>query len=131
MKPGGTLANWGYALPTVKGDKASSDLIREFAYGDSFLGPYWEARRKYVDEEYASIHPDPELFEDVKRERFPSYTDCTVDHFVSHSPLCPFYLWAEAISPTAYHQFAAATSCGQRLMVNIWARYLERVVAQE
>ncbi len=52
MKPGGTLALFGYQLPEFGNEV--DDLIQEL-YVD-ILGDYWDDERKLVDEGYANLH---------------------------------------------------------------------------
>lgn len=87
MKPGGTLAAWGYGLCLFKDNPTASELLLEFAYGDAMLGPYWSQRRRLIDEEYRSLEPDPTLFENISRPHVTSVTVSNVEHFVSLPPL--------------------------------------------
>lgn len=47
------------------------------------LGPYWSARRRLIDEEYASIAPPADAFGPAVRHKLCSARDCTIDFFVS------------------------------------------------
>jgi SAM-dependent methyltransferase len=49
--PGGVLAAWTYGQCHVGEDIES--LLRDFEYG--LLGPYWDPRRRWVDEGYRTI----------------------------------------------------------------------------
>lgn len=56
--PGAILAIWGYGLVQIPGEAGA--LIRTF-YSD-LIRPYWDAERRYIDEEYRSIpFPFPEI----------------------------------------------------------------------
>lgn len=58
VTPEGVIAVWGYGLPSVNG--AIDELVKSF-YRD-VVGPYWPARRRFVEDGYRSIpFPFPEL----------------------------------------------------------------------
>ncbi|KAG8953956.1 hypothetical protein FRC04_000940 [Tulasnella sp. 424] len=42
LKPGGTVAYWGYARTRITGHPELTPLINEYCVGDSGLGPYWQ-----------------------------------------------------------------------------------------
>lgn len=42
LRPGGTLAFWGYVDPVFVDYPELDSVIEEFQYADSSLGPYWE-----------------------------------------------------------------------------------------
>ena len=73
LKPGGTLAAWGYGLSRCQGNQRGTDAILNWAYADDMLGPYWSPRRRLIDEEYASIVPNQSLFGEVERCRIAQY----------------------------------------------------------
>jgi len=50
-RPGAIFASWSYSLLYISPE--IDKLIRSF-YTD-IIGPYWDAERKYVDQEYATI----------------------------------------------------------------------------
>ena len=50
LRPGGTLAVWGYGLNTFDGEAAASEALR--VLHDDVLGPFWDAKRKLVVEHY-------------------------------------------------------------------------------
>jgi ubiquinone/menaquinone biosynthesis C-methylase UbiE len=52
-KPGAIVAVWGYALCFTP-DATLNELIRRFYLETT--GPYWDAARKYVDEQYKSLY---------------------------------------------------------------------------
>lgn len=83
LKPGGTFAAWGYGLAKCQDNQQGTDAIANWAYADDMLGPYWSPRRRHIDEEYASIEPDPALFEKVTRSRMVTSRECTISFFVS------------------------------------------------
>lgn len=58
VQPGGVFAAWSYGACSAGADIES--LLREFE--DGLLGPYWEPRRRWVDEGYRTIpFPFPEI----------------------------------------------------------------------
>lgn len=91
LKPGGTLAVWGYILPAVKGNAKASQLILDLRFGDQQLGPYWSERRNLVDTEYRDILPPESLFHNVQRAKAVAYTKSNIADFVS-STLDPIIL---------------------------------------
>jgi len=62
--PGTVLAEWGYGL-ALTGEAALDALIRRFH--DDTVGPYWDANRWHVLDEYARL---PFPFARVRRARF-------------------------------------------------------------
>ena len=62
-RPGAVLAEWGYGL--VKISPEIDPLIQHF-YRET-MGPYWDANRWHIDDEYARI---PFPFADVRRAHF-------------------------------------------------------------
>jgi len=54
LRPGGTLAVWGYGLNTFDGEPAASEALR--ALHDDVLGPYWDAKRKLVVDHYRGVY---------------------------------------------------------------------------
>jgi ubiquinone/menaquinone biosynthesis C-methylase UbiE len=63
LKPGGTLALFGYMLPSF--NKDIDEVIHEFYEG--VLGNYWDPERKMVDDAYTSI---PFPFNKITNEGF-------------------------------------------------------------
>lgn len=58
LKPGGLLAVWTYGL--VRIEAAIDDCVADFYHGE--IGPYWPARRRWVESAYAGIEfPFPRL----------------------------------------------------------------------
>ena len=82
LKPGGSLAAWGYSYPRCQGNERVTDLIADFGDSDSKMGPYWAPERKHIDNEYASIHPDERHFRDVTRQTLVSPCAWTIDALV-------------------------------------------------
>lgn len=83
LQPGGVFAAWGYGLPICRGNAAATAAVESWAYGEDMLGPYWSARRRLIDEEYASISPPNDIFEPPMRRNLCSGRDCSIDFFVS------------------------------------------------
>lgn len=50
LKPTGTLAAWGYGLCEFPGNSKANALLHHY-YTD-VVGPYWDDRRRFVDEQY-------------------------------------------------------------------------------
>ena len=54
-KPNAVIAIWAYGLMNSDDEKLNQ-LIDHFYY--EVVGPYWDAKRKYVDESYATVEFD-------------------------------------------------------------------------
>lgn len=67
LKPGGTLAFWGYADP-VFGVPVADKLANDFSYDDpTKLGPYWEQPgRNIVRSLLKGVDPPTDYFQDIK-----------------------------------------------------------------
>jgi SAM-dependent methyltransferase len=52
LAPGGLIAVWGYALPSVSSDGIDKALRR---YHHEIVGAYWPPERKMVDEHYRGV----------------------------------------------------------------------------
>lgn len=89
LKPGSALVTWGYGLPEFDGHQQATSLLQDFAYGGHKLGPYWSHKRQLIQEEYASIAPDPTLFVPAVRDKVHSHMTWTIDLVVSPSFLSP------------------------------------------
>ena len=72
LKPGGCIAVFGYGL--LKIDKETDAIITDFY--KNITGPYWDAERKYVDENYETI---PFPFEEIKAPALCSKYDWELD----------------------------------------------------
>ncbi|KAG8953953.1 hypothetical protein FRC04_000937 [Tulasnella sp. 424] len=56
LKPGGTVAYWGYSEPRITGHPELTPLIDEYCNSDRGLGPYWqEPGHKICDNLYRDI----------------------------------------------------------------------------
>lgn len=51
-KPGGVIAIWGYNLVSTN-NHALDKIIKSFY--TNIIGPYWDAERKYVEQNYATV----------------------------------------------------------------------------
>jgi ubiquinone/menaquinone biosynthesis C-methylase UbiE len=63
LKPDGIFAVLGYGLFNVTGE--AEKLLEHFYY--DITGPYWDAERRYLDENYTTI---PFPFEEIEVEQF-------------------------------------------------------------
>ena len=72
LKPGGCIAVFGYGLLEI--DKETDAIITDFY--KNITGPYWDAERKYVDENYETI---PFPFEEIKAPALCSKYDWELD----------------------------------------------------
>jgi SAM-dependent methyltransferase len=70
MKPGGTLAFWGYKDHIFPSYPEASKLINEYGYGDDerLMGPYWpQPGRSIVVNLLRAIKPPTEDWDDIER----------------------------------------------------------------
>ncbi|MDV6168076.1 class I SAM-dependent methyltransferase [Flavobacterium sp. DG1-102-2] len=63
LKPDGIFAVLGYGLFSANGD--ADKLLKHFYY--DITGPYWDAERRYLDENYTTI---PFPFEELETQEF-------------------------------------------------------------
>jgi len=82
LKPGGSLACWGYGIPECPQNEQISKLIHDFGTSDDQMGPYWAPERIFIDEKYSSITPDPRHFHDICRVEIPGSCQWTIDALV-------------------------------------------------
>ncbi|KAI8811592.1 S-adenosyl-L-methionine-dependent methyltransferase [Cladochytrium replicatum] len=68
LRPGGTLAIWGYGISYVRGNKEASSLLHD--YSTKFMHDYWDSRRFILDDLYRSI--DVNSFGVVERHIIPN-----------------------------------------------------------
>jgi ubiquinone/menaquinone biosynthesis C-methylase UbiE len=71
-KPDSVFAAWAYSLLYISPE--IDQLIRSFY--TTVVGPYWDAERKYVDEEYNTI---PFPFKEIKTPKFDMEYSWTLD----------------------------------------------------
>lgn len=76
-RPGAVLAEWGYGLLQISPE--IDPLIQHF-YRDT-MGPYWDANRWHIDDEYARI---PFPFADVRRARFAVRRQWSAEWFLGY-----------------------------------------------
>lgn len=77
-KPGATLAFWCYDLLSF-GDSAIDKLVRHF-YA-TILGPWWDAERQHIDQQYQSI---PLPFKEQLVPPFQQEVSWTRDHLAGY-----------------------------------------------
>ena len=76
-KPGALFAGWGYNLPGV--NPAINDILDNFYR--NVVGPYWDAERKYVDNEYRDIALP---FEEIPCPGFGMSYHWTAEHMIGY-----------------------------------------------
>ncbi|MBF9237152.1 class I SAM-dependent methyltransferase [Hymenobacter sp. BT683] len=76
-RPGAVLAEWGYGLVNISPE--IDPLIRHFH--DVVMGPYWDANRWHIDEEYARISFP---FAAVQRAHFAVRRQWSADWFLQY-----------------------------------------------
>ncbi|KAK9461936.1 S-adenosyl-L-methionine-dependent methyltransferase [Lipomyces oligophaga] len=70
LRVGGTLAYFGYVDHQYKDCPRANEIIEEFSYGKSKLGPYWEPGRKFLRNLLREVNPPPNLYGNIQREQF-------------------------------------------------------------
>jgi len=76
-KPGALLAVWGYALLSV--NEAIDKLFLDFYHNT--IGPYWDAARKLVEEQYRNV---PFPFERIPSPEFSLCVEWTPEQFAGY-----------------------------------------------
>ena len=76
-RPGAVLAEWGYGLVQISLD--IDPLIRHFH--DATMGPYWDANRWHIDDEYARI---PFPFAGVRHAHFAVRRQWSAEWFLQY-----------------------------------------------
>jgi ubiquinone/menaquinone biosynthesis C-methylase UbiE len=76
-KPGAILAIWGYNVLSISPDV--DKIIEEFYLGTT--GPYWDERRKLIDDEYKSIAFP---FEDIHFPKIEMTTAWSLEHLTGY-----------------------------------------------
>ncbi|KAL6076108.1 Class I SAM-dependent methyltransferase [Balamuthia mandrillaris] len=78
LKPGGTVALWGYSLCSL--DNAEADeILRDYHF--NVLGPYWEKQRQLVDNKYVHIQLP---FAQSQRVEFLMKKEMTFEEFIGY-----------------------------------------------
>jgi len=70
LRPGGTLAFWGYKDHVFVDYPNATRVLNEYAYGESkdMLGPYWaQPGRSIVQNKLRDVQPPQDMFEHVTR----------------------------------------------------------------
>ena len=68
--------------PTPPSNEQITKLIADFGDSPDQMGPYWAPQRRYIEEKYSSITPDPQHFHDVRRKEVEYSTKWTIDALV-------------------------------------------------
>ena len=77
LKPDGVFVVLGYGLFFTNTD--SDKILRHFYY--NIIGPYWDAKRKYLDENYETI---PFPFEEIPTEKFENQFTWTFETLIGY-----------------------------------------------
>ncbi len=77
LKPNGIVAAIGYGVPTVSPEIDA--LVANFY--TQIIGPYWDAERKYIDENYETI---PFPFREIALPHFDNSNTWELDHFLGY-----------------------------------------------
>lgn len=71
MRPGGTLAFWGYSDVVFPENPKASEIVHNYSYGEGNLRPHWsQPGRSIVENFYRDIVPSSEYFTDLKRVEY-------------------------------------------------------------
>ena len=76
-RPGAVLAEWGYGLVEISPD---IDPLIQYFYRET-MGPYWDANRWHIDDEYARI---PFPFAGVRRAHFAVRRQWSAEWFLQY-----------------------------------------------
>lgn len=77
LKPGGVIALWCYGLAQIT---PAVDKVLYHFYAD-LLDGYWEKERRFVDDNYQTIHFP---FEELKPPAFETHTEWTLEHVLGY-----------------------------------------------
>ncbi len=77
LKPDGVFAVLGYGLFSTNSD--SDAILRDYYY--NIVGPYWDAERKYIDENYETI---PFPFEEIPADKFRNHFKWTFEQLTGY-----------------------------------------------
>ncbi|MCJ1335553.1 hypothetical protein MMC09_000825 [Bachmanniomyces sp. S44760] len=73
LRPGGTLAFWGYKDHVFVDYPRATEILNTYAYGDdeSLLGPYWsQPGRSIVQKKYRDIKPPENEWDSIHRVEY-------------------------------------------------------------
>lgn len=73
LRPGGTMAFWGYVDNVLIGHPEATKVIQKYCYeeGEDKLGMYWEQPgRTILRELFRELEPPSDLFSDVERREY-------------------------------------------------------------
>ena len=77
LKPDGVFAVLGYGLLSTNRD--SDKILHKFYY--DLVGPYWDAERRYLDENYTTI---PFSFNEVQTQKFTNLFTWTLEQLTGY-----------------------------------------------
>jgi len=77
LKPDGVFAVLGYGLFSTNTD--TDKILHKFYY--DIVGPYWDAERRYLDENYATI---PFPFNEVETQKFTNHFTWTLEQLTGY-----------------------------------------------
>lgn len=77
VRPGGTVAFWGYKDFVFVGEKEASKVVARYTYGSDNFGPYWmQPGRGRIQGRYRCLVPPEEEWEAVERWEYETvFTD--------------------------------------------------------
>ncbi|KAK9801901.1 hypothetical protein WJX73_010888 [Symbiochloris irregularis] len=82
LRPSGTLAGWGYDRPFVK-DQAEVDKLLSQLYSVT-LGPYWDDRRRLIEQHYRGMEPPADGWSQVTRQELDMQKPMTVQTLLGY-----------------------------------------------
>lgn len=77
MRPGGTLALWGYKDHVFADSAAATEITNKYYYGSRTLGPFWEPGRQIVRQQLRPIKPPLDDWTDITRIEYEPGADGT------------------------------------------------------
>ncbi|TRW23042.1 methyltransferase domain-containing protein [Flavobacterium zepuense] len=77
LKPDGIFAVLGYGLFSTNAD--TDKILHKFYY--DIVGPYWDAERRYLDENYTTI---PFPFNEVETQKFTNHFTWTLEQLIGY-----------------------------------------------
>jgi len=116
LKPGGLFAVIGYNLPTI--GAAADTVLKKFYYGTT--APYWDAERKYIDDNYQTI---PFPFEEIKSPVFSMNFEWDASHFINFVST-----WSAVLHYIKSNQADPVPAFRQELL-NVWPEAQIRTVS--
>ena len=115
LKKEGIIAIWGYSLVTSENQNIDG-IIQSFYTGT--VGPYWDAERKYVDEQYRTV---PFPYEELPSNTFSIQKEWTLEDlagYINTWSSVQHFIKARAFNPVDELVTALRNSWPEKELVN-------------